>query len=242
LSGGFPGWVSADLPVAALDPAAGKDLPWHDFDFRSVERVPGMSDDDSFVPLLVGRHVAVGQELPIRREMAVLFVDMVESTPLLWRHPTEQVLALVQAFMEVVVEVAVHHCGDVHDFQGDGALLYFDGPGEAVPAAFRLRDALAERRRRVPDLPEARIALDSGPVVIGLVGTAIRRSLTFVGPSINVAARILKLAPPEGIIATDAIVTHARRADPDLARRFRPLDEQPALKGIGDAARTIFIA
>ena len=64
-------------------------------------------------------------------------------------HSPEEVLRLVQAFMEIVTEVAIHHCGDVHDFQGDGALLYFTGPGEAVPATFELRQALLAKRREL---------------------------------------------------------------------------------------------
>ena len=54
-------------------------------------------------------------------------------------------LEILQAFMEIVINVGIYHCGDVHDFEGDGALLYFEGVGEAVPAAFRLRDACTAR-------------------------------------------------------------------------------------------------
>jgi class 3 adenylate cyclase len=89
--------------------------------------------------------------------MAVLFVDMVDSTRLVLGATADEVLELLQAFMEIVVDVGVHHCGDVHDFEGDGALLYFEGVGEAVPAAFRLRDGLLERRRSLPALPLPRI-------------------------------------------------------------------------------------
>ncbi|MEN8133723.1 MAG: hypothetical protein ABFS45_26920, partial [Pseudomonadota bacterium] len=58
-----------------------------------------------------------------------------------------------RAFMEVVIDVGVYHCGDVHDFEGDGALLYFEGPGEAVPAAFRFREELLLRRSGPLDIP-----------------------------------------------------------------------------------------
>lgn len=64
---------------------------------------------------------------PTRRDLAVLFVDMVEFTPLLQRAAPEAVLALVQTFMRCVSDVARMHCGDVRDFEGDGALLYFAG-------------------------------------------------------------------------------------------------------------------
>lgn len=70
--------------------------------------------------------------------------------------------------------------------------------------------------------------MDTGPIVIGIVGTRFRRTVSLVGPSIHVAARILKLAPPGGICATEAIVEQARRTDPDLAARFAPLEALPA--------------
>ena len=171
----------------------------------------------------------MGHTLPLRRNMVSMFVDMVDSTGLTFSRTPEQVLGLIQTFMEVVVEIGAHHCGDVKDFEGDGAFLYFEGPGEAMPAAFRLRERLLERRRAVPDLPLPRISLDLGPVVIGIVGTRFRQTVAIVGPSVNVAARILKLAPPGGIVATEAVVSVARRADPELARDFAPLHERPRI-------------
>jgi class 3 adenylate cyclase len=212
-----------------------------------------------------------GEPLPLKREMAVLFVDMVDSTRLLFSHTPEDVLRVVQTFMQVVVDVAVQHCGDVHDFEGDGAMLYFAGSGEAVPAAFDLRKALAAKRHCEPELPQARFALDAvpaaaparsgasrprlfasrkpqarfaldaGPLVVGRIGSHERRALAFIGPSVNTAARILKLASPGGIVATEAVIAHARRSDPDLAAEFHALPQKQTLKGF-DQAVTVYQA
>jgi class 3 adenylate cyclase/rhodanese-related sulfurtransferase len=221
LEGGLPAWQRAGLPLGSL---------------RPVESVPRWMPvrplcDSGGTRLIAETALLGGQALPLRRDMAVLFVDMVDSTLLLQRLPPEDMLALVQVFMETVVQVAVLHCGDVHDFQGDGAMLYFAGPGESVPAAFRLHSALAERRTDHALLPQARFALDYGPLVIGHIGTADRRSLSFIGPSINTAARILPLAPAGGIVATPAVVEGARLSDPDLAEQFRLLPGEQQLKG-----------
>lgn len=237
LEGGFPAWLASDYP--ARDVSIG--------DRRLVGRwisaagFAGAAGSASGTSLIAESSFLAGQRLPIRREMAVLFVDMVDSTALLSSRSAEDVLALVQAFMEVVVDITVQHCGDVHDFEGDGAMLYFAGPGEAVPAAFNLCDALAAKRVEVPALPQARLALDSGALVVGYVGTRDRRGLSFIGPSINTAARILKLAPPGGIVATETIVRHARRSDPDLANRFEELPERQHLKGLSEPV-AVFVA
>jgi class 3 adenylate cyclase len=231
LDGGLPAWESLGLPLAPLQDAAA--IPrWMP---AAMLRAAGGAQLIAEAALLAGR------PLPLRREMAVLFVDMVDSTSLLLRLSPEEMLALVQAFMQTVVEVSVQHCGDVHDFQGDGAMLYFAGPGEAVPAAFRLRRALAIRRAELPLLPDARMALDFGPLLVGRVGTSDRRSLSFIGPSIHIAARILPLAPPGGIVATQRIVQDARSTDPDLAARFTPLPGAHSLKGFRTPL-TVFVA
>ena len=222
LDGGLPGWRARGLPLEPIPLAAADQLRW------SVAPTP----DSGACPIV--EQVLAGERLPTRRDMAVLFVDMVDSTQLLFSRTPEQVLKLVQSFMETVVTVAARHCGDVRDFEGDGAMLYFAGPGEAVPAAFELRDALAACRAVEPDLPQARFAIDTGSLVIGYIGARERRALSFIGPSVNTAARILKLAPPGGIVVTDSVVQHARRFAPDLALQFQTLPEKQVLKGFQD--------
>ncbi len=237
LKGGLPAWQAAHLPLAPVAETAREAITnWN----RRSALVPERSGP-SGGQLIAERAFLSNVPLPAKRDMAVLFVDMVDSTKLLFAHPPEKVLALVQAFMQIVVEVAVQHCGDVHDFEGDGAMLYFAGAGEAVPAAFNLRTALAGRRHCEPELPQARFALAAGPLVVGHVGSTERRLLAFIGPSINTAARILKLAPPEGIVATETVVVQAGRTNPDLARRFAALPLRQQLKGI-DAPVTVYLA
>lgn len=223
LEGGLPAWQDAAFLLSGISADTRQDIGrW----------IPvGAATPAGNHHLIAERSFLAGIELPVRRNMAVLFVDMVNSTQLLFSRPSEEVLRLVQSFMEVVVDVAVQHCGDVHDFEGDGAMLYFAGPGEAVPAAFNLRKALAARRHCEKDLPLARFALDAGPLVVGYVGSRERRALSFIGPCVNAAARILKLATPGGIVATEHIVNEARRTDPDLAQRFEALPDKQALRG-----------
>jgi class 3 adenylate cyclase/rhodanese-related sulfurtransferase len=232
LVGGLQAWLDAghDTRPSDVEKDAGR-VAWAAFGERpsALASALPLSADTAFLPRLAGQGFLTGRELPLRSEMVSMFVDMVDSTGLVFTHTPEQVLALVQDFMEVVVDVGAYHCGDVKDFEGDGAYLYFEGPGEAVPAAFRLREGLLARRRTNPELPLPRISLDRGPLVIGLVGTRFRQAVALVGPSVHLAARILKLAPPGGIVATQAVLSVARRTDPELARSFVPLAERPRI-------------
>jgi class 3 adenylate cyclase len=232
LRGGLDTWISAGFPVEPLRrPEDFPDIPWRELSIDELLRLPDSASpapDSPFLPRIAGQTFLDGRDLPLKREMAALFVDMVGSTRLVFEKSAEAVLEIMQAFMEIVIDIGAYHCGDVHDFEGDGALLYFEGPGEAVPAAFRLRDELLRRRAELPALPLPRISLDAGPIVIGIVGTRFRQTVSLVGPSIHVAARILKLAPPGGIIATRIILQHARRTNPELARLFVALEPPPA--------------
>jgi class 3 adenylate cyclase len=231
LRGGLEAWTAAGLPVAPLpDPEIPTAVAWMDAAPEARAPAPegaAPTNESLFLPRIAGQSFLEGLDLPVRREMAVLFVDMVGSTRLVFERSPEEVLAVMQAFMEVVIDVGAYHCGDVHDFEGDGALLYFEGAGEAVPAAFRLRDALARRREENEGFPQPRLSLDAGPIVLGVVGTRFRRTVSLVGPSLHTAARILKLAPPGGISATETVVAQARVANPLLAREFQEMGGVP---------------
>ena len=67
--------------------------------------------------------------------------------------------------------------------------------------------------------------------MIGVIGTPMRRSVALIGPSINLAARLLKQIPPDGIIATESVVEKLRAEIPELAERFSLLNEKLELKG-----------
>ncbi|MEE8508645.1 MAG: hypothetical protein V3T07_06230 [Myxococcota bacterium] len=120
-------------------------------------------------------------------------------------------------------------------------MLYFAGVGEALPAVFELRDRLLARRRELPSLPLPRISLDAGPVVIGIVGGRFRRGVALIGPSVPRAARILKLAPPGGIIATEKVVSLAGTMSRDLVSLFDRLESPPALKGVESGTLALYL-
>jgi class 3 adenylate cyclase len=176
----------------------------------------------------------------MRKELTVLFVDMADSTATILHQPPEVALAHVQRFMEVVTEVALARCGDVKDYEGDGALLYFESVSEATQAAVEIREALSRRPTNGQVSPQARFSLNVGSVIIGIIGSALRRSVALIGPSINLASRLLKQIPPSDIIATEAVVERLRTEAPELARRFQLWDARLELKGFHNELVTAY--
>ena len=193
----------------------------------------------TFLPGLAQSYLAQ-QSLPARKELAVLFVDIADSTATILHQPPEVALALVQRFMGVVTEIALENCGDVKDYEGDGALLYFESAAEAAQAALAIRHALSRKQPEGQEPLRARLSLNVGSVIIGVIGSALRRSVSLIGPSINIASRLLKHIPPGGIIATEAVVERLRQEAPALAQQFQLWDECLVLKGIEEECVTAF--
>ncbi|GIX49416.1 MAG: hypothetical protein KatS3mg131_3627 [Candidatus Tectimicrobiota bacterium] len=240
LSGGLEAWRRRGYPVVRI-PSSTEPPAVHTAPATAAPLSAETAPLTTFLPHLAESGLLQPQRLPARRELAVLFVDMANSTALLYHHTVEEAFALIQAFMEEVTETAVAYCGDVKDFEGDGALLYFESVKEAVPAAFALRRALLAKRRRYPALPLPRLSLNAGPLLIGVIGSRFRQSIAMVGPALPIAARLLKHAPPGGIIATDALVAAARAVHPDLAARFRPQATPLQLDGIEEGPVRVYL-
>lgn len=173
----------------------------------------------TFLPGLV-EHYLDNQTLPMTRELAVVFVDLVDSTQTVLQQPPAQALAIMQRFSAVVTDIAVAHCGDVKDYEGDGALLYFGSLPQAARAALAVREALAAEWLGGETPVHARFSLNVGEVTIGVIGSAHRRSIALLGPSVHLAARLLKDVTPGGIIAPYNAVTRLHHDAPEIAQQF----------------------
>lgn len=203
------------------------------------EAPPELAQAYTFLPSLV-EHYLTRQELPTKQELAVVFVDLADSTKALLRQPPERALATVQRFMEMVTDVALAHCGDVKDYEGDGALLYFASITQAARAALAIRAVLGKERFTHEPFLQARLSLNVGEVVIGVIGSPRRRSVALIGPAVSIAARLLKQIPPGGIIAPDTAVEKLRNEAPDLAEQFQIWGECLTLRGFEEECVTAY--
>jgi class 3 adenylate cyclase len=203
------------------------------------EPPPDLAPAYSFLPGLV-EHYLRRQELPAKMELAVVFVDLADSTPALLRQPPQRALAAVQRFMEMVTTVALAHCGDVKDYEGDGALLYFASLPQATRAALAIRAALAQEPLATQPVLQARLSLNAGEVVIGVIGSARRRAVALIGPTVSLAARLLKQIPPGGIIAPHTAVEQLQQEAPELAEQFEVWGECLTLKGFEEECVTAY--
>lgn len=162
------------------------------------------------------------------REVAVLFVDIIGSTSLADRRPPAEVVALLNRFFDVVIDVVHGHRGWINKFEGDAALAVWGAPvslpGKHTAA---LRAARVMGARLVEELPELRAAIgvSVGTAVAGNVGTQERYEYTVIGDPVNEAARLTGHAKqvPGRVVASWWLVAAAETGEAALWRQLDPI-------------------
>jgi class 3 adenylate cyclase/tetratricopeptide (TPR) repeat protein len=149
-----------------------------------------------------------------RRQITVMFCDLVGSTALSERLDPEDMRELLRDYRKACNEVVDRYKGWIAQFRGDGILIYFGYPeAHEDDAARALRAALeiipTVRRIQIPWCTEdqlnldARIGIDTGLVVVGdLPSGAVGEYMAAVGDALNVAARVQSYAEPGAVLAT----------------------------------------
>jgi adenylate cyclase len=181
------------------------------------------------------RGIALGGEV---RNVAVLFVDIVGSTAIVSSRPPTDVVALLNAFFAVVVDVIAQHKGWVNKFQGDAALAVFGAPvplRQVSACALAAARVLAERLQAEVPQVQAAIGVSAGRAVAGNIGDQRRFEYTVIGDPVHEAARLTELAKsiPGGVVASASAV---ETAGPEEARHWR-LGEQVTLRGRTEPTR-----
>ncbi|KUH67621.1 cyclase [Mycolicibacterium novocastrense] len=162
--------------------------------------VAGLRERDRLRDLF-GRHV--GEDVVRRaieeneslsgdeRDVAVLFIDLVGSTPLAATHEPAEVAELLNEFFRIVVAAVDQRHGLINKFQGDAALAVFGAPlrvdDPASAALMTARDLVTDLQRLPLDFG---IGVSAGPVFAGNIGAENRYEYTVVGDAVNEAARL----------------------------------------------------
>ena len=116
------------------------------------------------------------QDFAERRQVTVMFSDLVGSTALSARMDPEDLREVISAYQKCVAETVGHFGGFVAKYMGDGVLVYFgypqaheDDAERAIRAGLALIDAMAAIRLSFPILPQVRVGIATGVVVVGRV-------------------------------------------------------------------------
>jgi len=152
------------------------------------------------------------QENPERRQLTVMFCDLVGSTALTAQLDLEDMADLIRAFQGAVSAAVARFEGQVAKWMGDAAMVYFgypraheDDAERATRAGIALIEAVAELRRARRATLEVRIGIATGLVVVGeLIGEGEARLRGLVGDTPDLAMRLQALAEPDTIVVSES--------------------------------------
>jgi predicted ATPase/class 3 adenylate cyclase len=152
-----------------------------------------------------------------RRQLTVLFCDLVDSTRLASSLELEELREVLRSFQAACAEVVRQYGGTISRFMGDGILVLFgyphaheDDAERAVRAALKMIEAIARlpSPSAVTEPVAARVGIATGLVVAGdLIGEGAAEEEAILGETPNLAGRLHALALPNTVVVSS--ITHA---------------------------------
>jgi class 3 adenylate cyclase len=144
-----------------------------------------------------------------RRQVTVMFSDLVGSTALSARMDPEDLREVISAYQKCVAECVQRFGGFVAKYMGDGVLIYFgypqaheDDAERAVRAGLELVAGVSDLRTHAP--LRTRVGIATGLVVVGdLIGSGASQEQAIVGETPNLAARLQGVAGPNSVVIAE---------------------------------------
>src|SRR5712692_7202790 len=168
-----------------------------------------------------------------RRQLTVMFCDLVGSTALSAQLDPEELREVVRAYQETCATVIQRYEGHIAQHLGDGLLVYFgyplaheDDAARAARSGLGILEAVPALKARLPRPLQVRIGIHTGLVVVGEIGSREKREMLALGETPNIAARLQGLAEPNTVVISAATY---RLVEGLFACEERG---QPTLKGV----------
>jgi TOMM system kinase/cyclase fusion protein len=150
-----------------------------------------------------------------RRQLTVLFCDLVDSTVLASQLDPEELREVVRAYQDTCAKVIARYEGHIAQYLGDGLLVYFgypraheDDAQRAVRAGLGMIEAVGQLNARLGPAREVQLAVrlgvHTGLVVVGEVGSGTRQEQLALGETPNLAARLQGHAAPNTLVISAA--------------------------------------
>jgi class 3 adenylate cyclase len=145
-----------------------------------------------------------------RRQVTVMFSDLVGSTALSARMDPEDLREVISSYQKCIAETVQRFGGFVAKYMGDGVLIYFgypqaheDDAERAVRAGLQLVAAVSQLKTHAP--LRTRVGIATGLVVVGdLIGSGASQEQAIVGETPNLAARLQGVAEPNAVVIAES--------------------------------------
>lgn len=154
----------------------------------------------------------VSREGAARRQLTVMFCDLVGSSALSVRLDPEDLRAVIGAYHACIAAVITESEGVIARYMGDGVLAYFgfpqaheDDAEQAIRAGLALVDAVANLKTDINTVLQVRVGIATGMVVVGdLIGEGAAKEQEVIGETPNLAARLQVLAMPGTVLICES--------------------------------------
>ena len=163
-----------------------------------------------------------------RQEVTVLFADIRGYTTLSEGLRPEEVVAMLNRYLAVATEAIMAHHGTLDKYIGDAVMALFNAPlaqpdhaANALQAALAMQRAVKQLAAEGGPAVAYGIGVNTGPAVVGNIGTERLMNYTAIGDAVNVAARLQSNAPPGEVYVSGS--TYALAAAGMEAERLVPL-------------------
>jgi class 3 adenylate cyclase len=171
-------------------------------------------------------------------DVSVLFADLEGFTPFSERTPAHEVVAMLNAAFGAAVPAVFAEGGTVVQFMGDALMAVFNAPIRqedhalrACRAGLALQQLMAEIEGGTADSPRFRVGINSGPALVGNIGSAELHNFLAIGDTTNVAARLQAFAPAGSVVISqptydlvhDSVEVRSLGM-PDLKGKAKPIE------------------
>jgi adenylate cyclase len=158
----------------------------------------------------------------ISKELSILFLDVRGFTPLSEKLSPEEVVGFLNMMFNLITEKALENHGTIDKFIGDAAMILYNAPLDvanheyhSVKTAYEIQKGMEQVRQEIQDKYQVTIAvgigINTGPVVVGNIGSYLRVDYTAIGDNVNTAARIESNTQPNQVLVSEA--TYERTKD-----------------------------
>ncbi len=175
-------------------------------------------------------------EKPVRQDIAVMFLDLSESTAVAESLGPEWTRDLLSDMQTLVEREVTAHGGVVITYMGDGVLAVFglpkprsDDAARALATVEALRSSMTAWLTNLPpaarDRLDFRIGLHFGPAILSRLGSPIQQHITATGDTVNVASRLLEVAKEQHcrVVVTEDLFRAANPPMPSMSAGYAPL-------------------
>ncbi len=150
------------------------------------------------------------------RDVAILFSDIRGFTAFSEHRDPKVVVEVLNRLLSIQSEIIERYEGKIDKYVGDEVVAIFEGPtqaSDAVYAGLEIQEAVKKANENIEEQLSVGVGISKGAVIMGNIGSEIRKDYTIIGSNVNLAARLCSQAAPGEVLLSSNAKTAAVEDD-----------------------------